>query len=379
MMADELTLAPEVAKERVYTASQWKLMWWRFSKSKAAVFSAVVLILFYLTGAFCEFVAPHTRDRYEPIFVWAPPQTIHLRDEQGKLSTPFVYGYTSKRDLTTLALVFEPDKSQKYPIRFFVHGDRYKWWGLWETDVHLFGITSPEGGKNPMLYIWGSDGIGRDLFSRVIYGARISLSIGLVGVFLSLFLGIFFGGISGLFGGIADVLIQRLIELLRSLPGIPLWLTLAAAVPRNWSTTMVYFAITIILSLLSWTGVAREVRGKFLSLRGEDYVLAARLAGASNMRVIMRHMVPSFTSHLIASLTLTIPDMILAETALSFLGLGLQPPTVSWGVLLQNAQNVRAIALSPWLLIPGLLIIIVVLAFNYVGDGLRDAADPYAQ
>lgn len=378
-MADELTLAPVVAKERVYTASQWKLTWWRFSKSKAAVISAVVLILFYLTGAFCEFVAPHTRDRYEPIFVWAPPQTIHLRDEQGKLSTPFVYGFTSKRDLTTLALVFEPDKTQKYPIRFFVHGDRYKWWGLWKTDVHLFGITSPEGGKNPMLYIWGSDGIGRDLFSRVIYGARISLSIGLVGVFLSLFLGIFFGGISGLFGGIADVLIQRLIELLRSLPGIPLWLTLAAAVPRSWSTTQVYFAITIILSLLSWTGVAREVRGKFLSLRGEDFVLAARLAGASNMRVIMRHMVPSFTSHLIASLTLTIPDMILAETALSFLGLGLQPPTVSWGVLLQDAQNVRAIALSPWLLIPGLLIIIVVLAFNYVGDGLRDAADPYAQ
>ncbi|MHB1455893.1 MAG: ABC transporter permease [Armatimonadota bacterium] len=378
-MTDKKSSAPMVAKERIYTASQWQLTWWRFSKSKVAVISAVILILFYLSGAFCEFLAPHTTDRYNPEFVWAPPQRIHFIDENGKFSRPFVYGFKSTRDPDNFALVFEEDKNQKYPLHLLVRGDSFKWWGLWKTDLHLFGITSPEGDQNPMLYIWGADAIGRDLFSRTVYGGRISLSIGVIGVCLSLFLGILFGGISGLYGGVVDTLIQRLIELLRSLPGIPLWLTLAASVPRSWSTTQVYFAITIILSLLSWTGVAREVRGKFLSLRGEDFVLAAKLSGASDMRIIMRHMVPSFTSHLIASLTLTIPDMILAETALSFLGLGLQAPAVSWGVLLQSAQNVRAIALSPWLLLPGLLIIIVVLAFNYVGDGLRDAADPYAQ
>jgi peptide/nickel transport system permease protein len=350
-------------------------MWWRFRKNRLALVCTVILIVFYLVAGFCEFVAPHVPDRYDSRFSWAPPQKVRFFGQNGFRLRPFVYGYSTKRDMETLAIVFEVDKSKEYPLRFFARGDSYKFWDIWETNVHLFGLNAE--GDRPMLYLWGADRLGRDLLSRTMYGARISLSIGFAGVFFSLFLGILLGGISGLYGGTVDSLIQRGIEILRSLPGIPLWLTLAAAIPRDWPSVRTYFAITIILSLLSWTGVAREVRGRFLSLREEDFVLAARLCGASQMRLIMRHMVPSFTSHLIASVTLAIPAMILSETALSFLGLGLRPPVVSWGVLLQNAQNVRAMALSPWLLLPGLMIVIVVLAFNYVGDGLRDAADPY--
>jgi peptide/nickel transport system permease protein len=364
------------SREKLFTASQWQLMWWRFQQHKVAIFSIVVLMIAYLIAIFAEVVAPHDPNRFSARWVLAPPMRIHLIDEDGNFHwRPFVYGLQSARDPETLAMVVVPDTSQIYPIRLFVQGDRYEFWGLWEWDRHLVGIEAEEG---QMLFLLGADELGRDLLSRIIYGSRISLSIGLVGVALSLVFGVILGGISGYYGGFIDVVIQRVIEFLRSLPAIPLWLTLAAALPPHWSAIRIYFGITVILSLIGWTGLARVVRGRFLSLREEDFILAARLSNASRMRIILRHMVPSFTSHLIAHLTLAVPAMILSETALSFLGLGLQPPVVSWGVLLQGAQNLRSVALAPWLLLPGLFVVIVVLAFNFAGDGLRDAADPYA-
>lgn len=362
--------------KKYYTASQWQLMWWRFREHKLAIASIFVLIIAYLIALFAEVVAPHDPNRYSASWVLAPPMTLHFVDEAGQFHLrPFVYGLQSQRDPVTLAMVVVPDTSKVYPLRFFVKGDPYKFWGLFPGNRHLFGIESEEG---QMLYLLGADELGRDLLTRIIHGSRISLSIGLVGVALSLVLGVILGGISGYYGGVVDVIIQRVIEFLRSLPAIPLWLTLAAALPPSWSPIRIYFGITVILSLIGWTGLARVVRGRFLALREEDFILAARLSNASRIRIILRHMVPSFTSHLIAHLTLAIPAMILSETALSFLGLGLQPPVVSWGVLLQGAQNLRSVALAPWLLLPGLFVVIVVLAFNFAGDGLRDAADPYA-
>jgi len=361
--------------ERLFTASQWQLMWWRFTRHKLAVISMVVLIFAYLTALFCEFVAPHDPNRYDPRWVLAPPMKLHFVDKEGRFHLqPFVYGLKSKRDLETLAMVVVPDESRTYPVKLFARGDPYELWGQFAGDRHLFGIEADD----QMFFLFGADELGRDSLSRIIYGGRISLSIGLVGVLLSLVFGIILGGISGYYGGIADLIIQRVIEFLRSLPAIPLWLMLAAALPPTWSSIRIYFGITIILSFIGWTGLARVVRGRFLALREEDFILAARLANAPRMRIILRHMVPSFASHLIASLTLSIPGMIMSETALSFLGLGLQPPIVSWGVLLQSAQNLRSVVLAPWLLLPGLFVVIVVLAFNFMGDGLRDAADPYA-
>jgi len=369
-------LARQDKQEKIYTATQWQLMWWRFRKHKLALISTAVLILFYLGGAFCEFLAPHDPHRYDVKRVYAPPQALRFVGESGFRLRPFVYPIVSTRNMETLRVEYKLDPSREMPIRFFVHGDPYKFWGLWETDLHLFGLQEE---NSPMLFLVGGDDMGRDVLSRVLYGARISLSTGLIGVAMSLVFGIVIGGVSGYFGGITDTLIQRVIEFLRSIPGIPLWMTLAAALPRDWTPIRIYFGITVILSLLSWTGLARVVRGRFLALREEDFVLAARLCGAGEMRTILYHMVPSFTSHLIASLTLSIPNMILSETSLSFLGLGLQPPIVSWGVLLQAAQNLRSIVHAPWMFLPGLAIVFAVLAFNFVGDGLRDAADPYAR
>jgi peptide/nickel transport system permease protein len=349
-------------------------MWWRFRKHKVALVSAVILILFYLLAIFCEFFAPCDPYQHDPKRVLAPPQTLHFRDEDGFRLRPYVYPLEAKRNEETLALEFQPDRTRKLPIHFFVQGAPYKLWGLWEMDLHFIGVKGEE-----RVYLLGADDMGRDLLSRIIYGARISLSLGFVGVMLSLFLGILLGGISGYFGGAVDIIIQRIVEYLRSIPGIPLWMSLAAAMPEDWGPLRVYFGITVILSFLGWTGLARVVRGKFLSLREEDFVLAAKLIGASELRIILIHMVPSFLSYLIASLTITIPNMILSETALSFLGVGLQSPVISWGVLLQKAQNVRSLVQAPWLFLPGLAVVIIVLAFNFVGDGLRDAADPYAR
>jgi peptide/nickel transport system permease protein len=361
--------------EALYTASQWQLMWWRFRKHRMALISLYVLIFMYLVALFCEFIAPFDPNVYYDQFTYAPPQVPRFVDAEGNVHLrPFVYGLEATRDLVTRRMIFQDDTSVIYPIRFFVKGEPYKLWGLIEMDRRLFGIEAPEG----VYFLLGTDRLGRDMFSRIVYGTRISLSVGLVGVLISLVLGIFFGGISGYYGGIMDSIIQRVIEFLRSIPTIPLWMGLSAAVPKEWSVLKMYFAITILLSLIGWTGLARVVRGRFLALREEDFVLAAALSGAGELRVIFRHMVPSFMSHIIASLTLSIPSVILAETALSFLGLGLRPPVISWGVLLQESQNLRSVATAPWLLLPGAAVVLAVLVFNFVGDGLRDAADPYA-
>ncbi|NPV09356.1 MAG: ABC transporter permease [Anaerolineae bacterium] len=348
-------------------------MWWRFRKHRMAMFSSVLLGLFALIAIFCEFVAPYSPDSYDVTYSFAPPQPIRFfRD--GRLVSPFVYGLKGSRDPKTLALVFEPNPEAVHPVRFLVRGEPYRLWGTFTSNVHLFGVEEPG-----TFFLLGADRMGRDQFSRIVYGARISLSIGLVGVFLSLILGIVLGGVSGYYGGIVDTIMQRLIEFLRSIPTIPLWLALSAALPKEWSVLRVYFGITIILSLIGWTSMARVVRGRFLALREEDFVMSALLVGASEARVIMRHMVPAFTSHIIAQLTLSIPAMILSETSLSFLGLGLRPPVISWGVLLREAQNVRTVATAPWLMWPGVFVVLAVLSFNFVGDGLRDAADPYAR
>jgi|HigsolmetaAR206D_1030411.scaffolds.fasta_scaffold11672_1 peptide/nickel transport system permease protein len=380
--AREISIANELDEslnpsEQAYVAPQWKLMYWKFRKHRMAVVSLFILILFYIGAAFCEFIAPYDPEAFSTNFVAAPPTRIHFFDDHGTFRGPFVYGYKRERDPETLRPLYTEDKALIYPIGFFVRGSEYKMWGLFNTNIHLFGIGAKPDEQG--VFLLGADRLGRDLFSRIIYGSRISLSIGLVGVFLSLILGIILGGISGYYGGFVDNIIQRIIEFIRSIPSIPLWMGLSAALPANWPVVRVYFAITVILSLISWTGLARVVRGRFLALREEDFVLAARLVGSSEMRVILRHMVPSFLSYIIASLTLSIPGVILAETGLSFLGLGLRAPAISWGVLLQEAQNLRSVALAPWVLLPGVAVVTSILAFNFLGDGLRDAADPYSR
>jgi len=367
----------ESGGEQVYVAPPWKLMWWRFRKHKMAVISSVVLIIFYFVAIFCEFVAPYDPDGALLQFKQAPPTAIHIRDAEGRFQFPFVYQHKRTLDPETLQISYVEDTSARYPLRFFTHGFTYKLLGLWKTDIHLFGI--PSAGEQQGVFLLGTDRLGRDMFSRVCYGARLSLSLGLVSVFLSLALGVVLGGISGYRGGAADTIVQRVIEFIRTIPTIPLWMTLSAALPATWPVVRVYFGISVILSLVGWTWMARVVRGRFLSMREEDFVLAARLNGSGEMRIILRHMLPSFLSYIIAALTLSIPNMILSETALSFLGLGLRAPAISWGVLLQEAMNLRSLVLSPWVLTPGFAVVISVLAFNFMGDGLRDAADPYAR
>ena len=362
-------------REKIFVASPRQLMWWRFRRHRMALLSGVVLILLYLVALTWEFLAPYDPLRHDVQSAYAPPQRLRFFDEEGFHFQPFVYGLEGERDPETFRKIYEVDKSSKHPIKFMVKGDPYRFWGFIESDLHLFGLEDSE----DEVFLLGADRLGRDVLSRLLAATRISASIGLVGVIVSFVLGVMFGGISGYYGGTADIVIQRVIEFIRAMPSIPLWLALSAAIPKDWPVTRVYFAITIILSLIGWTGLARVVRGRFLSLREEDFVQAARFAGASEGRIIVRHMTPSFMSHIIASLTLAVPSMILSETSLSFLGLGMRPPALSWGVLLREAQNLQAVALAPWLLAPGLLVVIAVLAFNFVGDGLRDAADPYAR
>jgi peptide/nickel transport system permease protein len=361
--------------EKLFMASQWQLMWWRFTRHKLAVISSVVVLLLYLVALFVEFLAPYDPNKYYAAYQLNPPMPVRFVDSQGDFSLrPFVYARTRVRDPFTLAYVYTDDPNTKHYLYFFTRtGQNYKLWGQWTSDLHLFGVKE----KDAVLFLLGTDRLGRDMFSRVIYGARLSMSIGLVGVALSLLLGILLGGISGYFSGWIDLVIQRIIEFIQVMPTIPLWMALAASFPLDWSPARQYFMITVILSLVGWTGLARVVRGRFLSLREEDFVKAARLAGSSEMRIIFRHMLPSFMSHIIATVTLAIPSMILAETSLSFLGVGLKPPVVSWGVLLQEAQNLRTVALAPWNLAPAVPVVIAILALNFMGDGLRDAADPY--
>lgn len=364
--------AMEAQEANVYAASQWRLIWLRFIKHRLAVLGGIVTIMIYLVAIFAEFLAPFPSDQYNAAYTYAPPQTLHLFDE-GRFA-PYVMGYRSEIDPVALRRTFVLDDEQKVQLGFFVRGYEYNLLGLIPTNIHLFG---PLDSSEPM-YLMGADRLGRDVFSRLVHGTRISMSIGLIGVSISLILGIILGGISGYYGGVMDNFIQRVIEFMRSMPTIPLWLGLAAALPSTWGPLQIYFAITLILSLIGWTGLARVVRGRFLSLREEDFVMAARLDGIRERRIIFRYMLPAFYSHIIASITLAIPGMILAETALSFLGLGLRPPVVSWGVLLQEASNVRAVATAPWLLWPAMAVVVSVLALNFLGDGLRDAADPYS-
>ncbi len=352
-------------------ASQWKLMWWQFKQHKLALYSGIFLLVLYLSIFICEFLAPynlHTRDVEN---IYAPPQSIHLFHD-GQFVGPFVYGRTMSLDMDNLRRVYTDVPTDVQKIRFFCRGDSYRFWGLFDSNIHL---VCPA--KDGQMFLLGTDRLGRDVLSRIVYGARISLTIGLFGVAMSFVLGIVIGGLAGYRGGVFDLIVQRIIEVLQSIPSIPLWLALAAIMPVTWSPILVYLGITVILGLLDWTGLARAVRSKLLALREEDYVLSAQLMGASTSRIIGRHLIPGFMSHLIASATLTIPGMILGETALSFLGLGLRPPITSWGILLTEARSVSVIALYPWLLIPILPVVLVVLAFNFLGDGLRDAADPF--
>jgi peptide/nickel transport system permease protein len=376
-MAESEMLPPDEttteAEERISVATAGQLMWWRFRKHTLAMISAVALIVFYLIAIFAPALAYTDPELSEAQRGLMPPQAIHWTDD-GKFS-PHVYAVKGARDPKTFKRVYVTDPETKLPLRLFVKGFPYKLLGFVPGDIHLLGVEGAP--VEASLFLLGTDVNGRDLFSRLMFATQISLVIGLAAVALSLFLGVLLGGVSGYFSGTVDTVIQRVIEILRSIPTIPLWMGLAAALPRAWSTQQVYLAITIIISLLGWTELARVVRGRFLTLREEDFITAAELAGCGRMRIIFRHMAPSFLSHIIAATTLAIPAMIISETSLSFLGLGLRPPAISWGVLLEQAQNIQALAISPWLLIPVVPVILAVLAFNFVGDGLRDAADPY--
>jgi peptide/nickel transport system permease protein len=362
--------------ENFYRAGQWQLVWWKFRRHKLAQLAMVVLGIFYIIVIFAEFISPYDPQKRFKDYSTLPPVDMHLIDAQGKFHLPFIYGLERARDPVTLRPTYKEDTSQRHPIVLFAKGDEYELWGLFPGNIHLFGVrTEPD--QFAPLFLLGSDTLGHDMLSRIFFGARISLTVGLIGVFLAFFMGLFLGGIAGFFGGVLDEVIMRVIDVLLALPTIPLWMSLAAALPQNWPQLKTYFYVTIILSIFGWTILARVVRGKLLSLREEDYVMAARLDGESETQIIYRYMLPGFTSYIIVSLTLAIPNMILGETSLSFLGVGLRAPTISWGVMLQEAQNLQTVAQNPWLLWPVAFVILAVLMFNFLGDGLRDAADPY--
>jgi peptide/nickel transport system permease protein len=362
-------MTPEM--ERYYMAPQWRLIWWKFKRHKLAVVAGWFLLLLYSSILVTEFISPYDLHTRNNKFIYAPPQSLHLFHE-GEFMGPFVYGFKLKMNMENLKREYTPDPRKIQRVRFFCLGDAYEYIGLISGSFHFI---CPD--KQGTLFLLGTDRLGRDVLSRILSGARISLTVGLIGITISFLLGIIIGGLAGYYGGWVDNVVQRVIEVFRSFPEIPLWMSLSAILPVTWSPILIYFGITLILGLLDWPGLARAVRSKLLSLREEDFCTAAQLMGASPARVIGRHLLPSFTSHLIASATLSIPSMILGETALSFLGLGLRPPITSWGVLLAEAQNINVVALYPWLMLPVVPVILVVLAFNFLGDGIRDAADPY--
>ena len=361
--------------EGYYLASQWQLIWRKFRRHRLAMLSAIVIIFLYSLAVFAEFYSVNDHHKRHVKYAKAPPHTVHFIDEEGNFHlSPFIYDMIQELDLETLKRNYSEDRSKRYPIRFFVRGEPYKLLGLIDSDIHLMGVDEPA-----VFFPFGTDELGRDLFSRTMHAARISLSIGFLGMVTSFVLGCLIGGVSGYFGGSVDIIVQRVIEFLVSIPHIPLIMALSAAFPPEWSSTQVYFGITVVLAVVSWPPLARAVRGKLLELREADFVMAARISNMGDMEIIIKHLLPSFASFLIVVLSLAVPGMILAETALSFLQIGIRPPAVSWGVLLQDAQNIRSLSQSPWLLIPGLFVIATVLSFNFLGDGLRDAADPYKQ
>lgn len=368
--------AGDLVSSRLAVASQWQLVWWAFKRHRLAMVGLFVTIALYVIAVVPGFFAVNDPSQQNRRSVFHPPQALHIIDsgENGSWSIrPYIHPYVLARDPVTLASVYKEDSERKVYLQMFGEGYEYSVLGLFNARTHLFASQD----ASQPLFFFGADRLGRCVYSRIMLGAQISLSVGLLGVFLSLSLGIILGGISGYYGGRIDFAIQRVIELVLSLPTIPIWLALAAALPQDWPATLNYLMITVILSLTGWAQLARVVRGRFLSLRTEEFVTAARLDGASEGRIIFRHMLPSFSSHIIASVSLAIPAMILAETSLSFLGLGLQPPTISWGVLLREAQNIRSIATAPWLFAPGAAVVLAVIALNFLGDGLRDASDPY--
>ncbi len=371
----EAVTARTGGEERISVAPQWRLMWWRFRKHKVAVSAALIIIAFYLVALLANFIAYSDPTDSRPAQSFVPPQPIQWFEDDGSFA-PHVHPLAGERDLETFKKVWIADETVSIPVRWFARGYEYRLFGLFDTDIHLIGVPA-DFEAEATIFLLGSDNFGRDIFSRLVLATRTSLTIGLIGVFLSLVLGVTLGGVSGYYGGLTDSIIQRVIEILRSVPVIPLWLGIAAALPLTWSPTRIYFSITIIISLIGWTTLGREVRGRFLQLRHEDFVMAARLCGAGDGRIIRVHMAPLLTSHIIAATTLAIPLMIIAETSLSFLGLGLRPPAISWGVMLQDAQNVQTVAQAIWMLIPVAPVILAVLTFNFLGDGVRDAADPY--
>jgi len=362
-------LSPQ--QERYYQASQWRIMWWRFRRHRVAVWSGAFLIVMYLTVLFCEFLAPYNLHNRDTQHLYAPPQALHFFHD-GEFVGPFVYGFDYELNMDTLLRQYQSNPEKVQPVRFLCRGDSYRFWGLIEGNLHLF--CPAEGGT---LFFFGTDRLGRDMLSRIVYGARISLTLAFIATIISFVLGIVIGGAAGYFGGFVDAVTLRTIEIIKSFPELPLFMTLAALLPVTWSPIGVFAGISVIIGFLDWPGLARAVRAKILSLREEDFTTSAQLMGASPSRIIGRHLLPSFTSHLIASLSISIPTAILGETALSFLGIGLRPPVTSWGVVLFEAQNINVVAVHPWLMLPVIPLFLVVLAFNFLGDGLRDAADPY--
>ena len=373
---DALDIAGEqisAEEEKFYIASQRQLIWRRFRRHRVAVISMAILCVMYFLAFTHEFWSPYRPVTQHQGFVNTPPSRVHFVDSEGNWRGPFVYGLKQELNLDTFERVYIEDDSEIHPIRFFTSGESYRFWGLFDSDLHLFNAGD---GK---IFLLGTDHLGRDMFTRILAASRVSLTIGLVGVFISFLMGASLGGISGFYGGAVDIIIMRFTEILSAIPQIPLWIALAAIVPIDWPVTQTYFAITIILSTMTWTGLARAVRAKLLEMREHDYIMAAKIAGASDWRLIYDHLLPGYISFLIVNITIAIPGMILGETALSFLGLGMRPPAVSWGTLLEGAQNISNVALRPWMLTPAIFVIVTVLLFNFIGDGLRDAADPYKE
>ncbi len=359
---------------RYYSATQWQLIWWRFRRHRSGVAAGFILLFMIVTSTFAEFFAPYDGTTRNSSYLQGPPQIPRFWNSEGFYLRPFVPGVTTERDPVTLRPIPTVDPTIRRELQFFVRGEEYEMLnGLITSDIHLFGVSEGQ------IHLFGTDELGRDIFSRTIVATRTSLSIGVLGVFIAFVLSLIIGGVAGYFGGWIDYAIQRFTEIIRVIPVIPLYMGLAATFPVDWSGERVYFAMTLILGLVGWPTLARRIRSQLLTLRDEDYVVAARLGGSSPTRIIGRHLLPAFTSYIIVDLVISFPYMILSETALSFIGLGLRPPSISWGILLKDAQNVRAIEQAPWLFIPALFVVAAVLAFTLLGDGIRDAADPYSE